>query len=156
MKQRISIRATGVVVYVMRRRKDDVQFLLLLRTAERGGFWQEVSGNVERGETAWQTALREVHEETGLMVTELFSTDQVECFYQHQKDRIYMAPAFVAFVPDKQDVKLSHEHTEFRWASLKEALELLPYAQQRSIAEYVDREFLRRKPHDRLRILPEA
>lgn len=75
MKQRISIRATGVVVYVMRRRKEDVQFLLLLRTPDRGGFWQTVSGGLERGETAWQTALREVHEETGLMVTELFATD---------------------------------------------------------------------------------
>jgi dihydroneopterin triphosphate diphosphatase len=155
MKQRISIRATGVVVYVMRRRKEDVQFLLLLRTPDRGGFWQTVSGGLERGETAWQTALREVHEETGLMVTELFATDQVECYYQHQKDRIYMAPAFVAFVPDKLEVKISHEHTEFRWANLKETLELLPFDQQRCIAEYVDREFLQRKPHDRLRILPE-
>ena len=155
MKQRISIRATGVVVYVLRRRKEEAQFLLLLRTAERGGFWQEVSGNLERGETAWQAALREVHEETGLMVSELFATDQIECFYQHQKDRIYMAPAFVAFVPDKQEVKLSHEHTEYRWGDLKEAMELLAYAQQRGMAEYVDREFLRRQPHERLRILPE-
>lgn len=155
MKQRIPIRANGVVVYVLRRRRDDVQFLLLLRTADRGGFWQSVSGGLESGETAWQTALREVHEETGLMVNELFATDRVECFYQHRKDRIYMAPAFVAFVPDKQEVKLSHEHSEFRWATLKEALELLPFEQQRSIMEYIEREFLKRRPHEQLRILPE-
>src|SRR4051794_17307876 len=41
-------------------------FLLLKTLAKRGGFWQPVTGNVERGETLESAAKREAVEETGL------------------------------------------------------------------------------------------
>jgi dihydroneopterin triphosphate diphosphatase len=43
----------------------DLQVLLLER-ADHPGFWQSVTGSQLPGETLEQTAMREVHEETGL------------------------------------------------------------------------------------------
>ena len=43
----------------------DLQVLLLDR-ADKPGFWQSVTGSIEGDETLRQTAIREVHEETGL------------------------------------------------------------------------------------------
>ena len=46
----------------------DLQVLLLER-ADRPGFWQSVTGSQDAGESLWQTAVREVHEETGIDAT---------------------------------------------------------------------------------------
>lgn len=43
----------------------DAQVLLLER-ADHPGYWQSVTGSCEPGETPYQTAVREVFEETGL------------------------------------------------------------------------------------------
>ena len=43
----------------------DLQVLLLER-ADHPGYWQSVTGSQDEGETLEQTAVREVHEETGL------------------------------------------------------------------------------------------
>jgi dATP pyrophosphohydrolase len=40
--------------------------VLLLERADRPGYWQSVTGSQDEGETWWQTAVREVAEETGL------------------------------------------------------------------------------------------
>ena len=42
------------------------EVLLLKRTQTLLGEWCQVAGSIEEGETAWQTALRELDEETGL------------------------------------------------------------------------------------------
>jgi len=52
----------------------DLQVLLLER-ADHPGYWQSVTGSMNRGETLEQTALREVFEETGLEASEAMLTD---------------------------------------------------------------------------------
>ena len=46
----------------------DLQILLLER-AKHPGYWQSVTGSREDGESFLETAVREVHEETGLSIT---------------------------------------------------------------------------------------
>ena len=57
-----------VQVWIYYREPEDGQyeFLTLLTRPERGGFWQPVTGSVEKGETLEAAALREAQEETGL------------------------------------------------------------------------------------------
>jgi lipoyl(octanoyl) transferase len=45
--------------------RPDGRLLLLRRTPERGGFWQQVTGRIEPGEDAAAAARRELREETG-------------------------------------------------------------------------------------------
>ncbi|HBD83024.1 MAG TPA: NUDIX hydrolase, partial [Dehalococcoidia bacterium] len=44
--------------------------------------WQEISGLIEPRETAWEAALREIKEETGLTPYRFYSADFVERFYE--------------------------------------------------------------------------
>jgi dATP pyrophosphohydrolase len=66
-----------------------------------------VSGGINKGETASQTALREIYEETGLRPTRFYSGNIVEIYYDAERDTILTNPVFVAFIDNLQQVRLS-------------------------------------------------
>lgn len=45
-----------------------------------------------------------------------------EQFYEVQKDSIWIAPIFIAYISDDQEVKLNEEHNDFRWVTIEEAM----------------------------------
>ena len=57
-------KSCGAVVYCQK--YNDIKYLLV---CEHGGYWVFPKGHMEEGETEFETALREVKEETGLDVT---------------------------------------------------------------------------------------
>jgi dATP pyrophosphohydrolase len=67
------------------------EVLLLKRTQTLVGEWCQVAGKIEEDETAWQTALRELDEETGLRPNALYSADTCEQFYEADRDAITMS-----------------------------------------------------------------
>ena len=60
-----SVMTDQIEVHVFRRRRGKAEFLLLRRAPDRtlGGIWQPVTGGIEKRETAWRAAAREVFEE---------------------------------------------------------------------------------------------
>ena len=74
----IPIRSFAVSVVVIRENPVGYQVLLLRRNHTLVGEWCQIAGGIEDGETAWQTALREVREETGLVCQHLYSGDICE------------------------------------------------------------------------------
>jgi len=110
--------------------REDGRVLLLKRRAERGGFWQILTGRIEPGESPLQTAAREVHEETGFSPR----LDEIrELGYAHGFALGGRVPplfaretAFAATVSGEP--RLSDEHDEHRWCTPDEALQLLPFA----------------------------
>jgi lipoyl(octanoyl) transferase len=104
--------------------------LLLKRTPERGGFWQILTGRIERGESPLQTAAREVHEETGFSprLDEIRDLRYVHGFAIAERMPPLFAEetAFAARVSGEP--RLSDEHDEHRWCTPEEALRLLPFA----------------------------
>ena len=101
---------------------------------------------IEDGETAWQTALREIREETGLTVARLYSADYNEQFYESGRNTFTVVPVFVAYVDSSQTVRLNAEHSEFRWVTIAEAQSLVTFGGQRRVYEEIQREFIDRKP----------
>lgn len=151
--QEVPIRARVVSVLVVRRTQEGPQFLLMRRASQRlNGIWCQVAGSIEAGETAWEAALREMREETGLAPEILYNTDRLEQFYSAADNVIELVPLFVAFIRADAEVTLNHEHSEHRWVSAAEALELLPFPPQRENIRHVQREFLDRTPTELLRI----
>ena len=57
-------KSCGAVVYCQK--DNDIKYLLV---CEHGGYWVFPKGHMEMGESEYETALREVKEETGLDVT---------------------------------------------------------------------------------------
>tara|TARA_B100000427_G_C15452616_1_gene570259 strand:- start:606 stop:1073 length:468 start_codon:yes stop_codon:yes gene_type:complete len=113
-------------------KKNDWEFLLLRRSMNTiyPGTWQGVTGKIENSETPYQTALRELEEETGLKAYRLFTVDKVNMFYDAKKDTMNLIPVFGAIV-QSNDIILSKEHTEYKWCDLNETIKLITWDQQK-------------------------
>lgn len=128
------------------------QVLLLERTQSLAGTWCQVAGKLELGETAWQAALRELREETGLVPQTLYSADICEQFYEADRDAITMAPVFLAIIEADDQVVLNEEHSAFQWLSFDAAVDLVSFGGQRRVLRRVEDEFVARRPSAHLKI----
>jgi dATP pyrophosphohydrolase len=148
----VPIRSFTVSVVALRKRDDKHQVLLLKRAQSLSGEWCQIAGKIEKDERAWQAALRELAEETRLRPTILYSADICEQFYEPSRDAITVVPVFVACVEPDKNVVLNDEHSEFRWVSFDEAVEMVPFAEQRRVLGHIEREFIQRPPSRNLKI----
>ena len=114
--------------------------------------WCEVEGSIEKGEKAWQAAFREIQEETGLNLSELWLGDRCAQFYDPSRDRIQVLPVFVGYVPKDARVVLNSEHSDYAWCDLTEAFERVVFPAQRSLLHFIWQEFVERRPHPLLRL----
>lgn len=139
-------RVTGVDVWPYRVRDGDAEFLLLHRVVadDAPAFWQGVSGWIEADELPHLTALRELLEETGLEAKALFSVDAIFDIYKPRRGTVETIVPFAAQVAGGTDPVLSDEHDDWRWATLAEALETLPYEPQRVALRRISTDFLER------------
>lgn len=138
-----------VEVHIFRRVTDDIEFLLLKRSAEEiyPDIWQMVTGSVRKGEKAFETAVREIMEETNLMPLKLWVVPNINSFYMPADDSIHFVPVFVALVESKPVVRISEEHVEYKWVYRREACELLAWEGQRKSVEIIHRFFTRTDSH---------
>lgn len=148
----IQIRAFIASLVAVRRAQGRYEVLLMKRTQSLAGEWCQVAGKIEDGETAWQTALRELAEETALKPYAFYSADTCEQFYEAARDAITIAPVFVAFIDKTAEVVLNHEHSEFRWVSFEEAADMVAFGGQRRVLRWIEQEFIERKPNKHLLI----
>lgn len=114
-------------VHVYRETDSRYEYLLLKRSPDKKypNLWQMVSGSIDDGEKSYETAIREVKEETQLDVEELFIFPRVSEFYDFfEEDTINLVPVFIAKVNDDK-VKISEEHSEYKWVDFDEAYKIL-------------------------------
>jgi len=126
-----------ILVIPFRRTATVPEFAVLKRSD--AGYWQFVAGGGEDDETPVQAAQRETREEIGipgeLMRLDSFSTVPKECFAAADSwgEEIYVIPEhYFAVNAGDNDISLSHEHTEFRWAPFEEASDLLKWDSNRN------------------------
>ena len=127
-----NIKVRVVDCYVYRQTDKGLKFLILKRNEKKlyEHLWQGVAGKIEKDEEAWQTAIRELKEETGLDPVKMFVADHVSQFYEKHGDRVNLVPVFGIEV-DSKNVILSDEHIEFKWVNFKEAFETLVWNGQK-------------------------
>jgi 8-oxo-dGTP pyrophosphatase MutT (NUDIX family) len=119
----IPIVSPGINCAVFRQSHGGWQTLLLKRspTSLYGGAWGLLSGTSARGETAEQTAMRELHEETSLVAESLWVTEYAVQFYEPSANEFWILPVFAAIVSPDSELKLCAENSEYLWGSLVEA-----------------------------------
>jgi lipoyl(octanoyl) transferase len=113
----------------------DGRMLILRREPQRGGFWQQVTGRIEPGETAEAAARRELLEETGADVPveplgyrHAFALDP--SINRARPGELVMVEetAFAARLPAGFLPTLSDEHAEHAWATPEEAVSRIRFA----------------------------
>ncbi len=139
-----SVETRSVQVWIWRRSPAGPEVLLLRRAERDGGFWQPVTGIVEKGEQPDAAARREALEETGIggALRDLdfvrdFAIEPVGATARPRGPRPWLDREF-AFEMEttSSSVRLSEsEHDEYVWTTFEKAKELLPWkGNQRALA----------------------
>jgi lipoyl(octanoyl) transferase len=131
--------AQGVVY---RRAPQGLEFLLVKRVPEDGGFWQAITGTIDEGERAIETLKRELVEEAGI-TNPLHISEKLEDYSWGGEEQGIIGNDQVFAVevtPDTQIIIEPTEHSEFKWLPLQDAVTLLKYDgnknSMRIVAEY--------------------
>jgi dATP pyrophosphohydrolase len=99
-----------------------------------------VGGKIKSSEAAWETARRELREETGCTPVRFWTVPSVNSFYEWQADRVNLIPAFAAEVSGEVgDVTLDDEHDRYTWLSLDDAADRLGWPEQERLLRLTDR-----------------
>lgn len=101
------------------------------------GIWQIVTGRHEKNEKSAECALREVREETGLKIIKFYVFPKVSSFYTFHNDKINLVPLFIAEA-ENMKVKLSKEHTEFKWLNFDNTYSKIFLFTQKEMLQYVN------------------
>jgi dATP pyrophosphohydrolase len=132
-----------------RNKKDDDFLFLILKRSDSNiiypSIWQVITGTIENNETAIQTAIREVFEETGLVPLKLWTIPYISSFYDYKKNEINIIPVFGMLTDFVDNISLSDEHQDFRWESYQECIKMLPLPQQ-SESLKIFKEYVLEKP----------
>ena len=109
--------------------------VLLLKKNSKRDLWQSVTGSIELGEDPYDTALRELQEETGInkQRSDLIFDDLSHKFmiYSEWIDRYEESTysnkeyIFSLKLNDEVSVKLSREHSSYKWVDLNDAIHLV-------------------------------
>jgi dATP pyrophosphohydrolase len=128
-----------IEAHMFRETNDDMEFLLLKRSDKviYPGLWQMVNGKIKENEKAYETALREIKEETGLVPEKLWVVPKVDSFYSHENDNIMLLPVFAAKFKASSKVVISEEHTEFKWVNPIDAKKMLAWEGQRQAVDLI-------------------
>jgi dATP pyrophosphohydrolase len=135
----MNIVSNMIEAHIFRETENGLQFLLLKRAEKEiyPGVWQMITGKVEEGETAYQAAIREIKEETGLKPERLWVVPNVNTFYSHETNEISMLPVFAAVVKGNVDVIICDEHSDSGWYNAEESKKILAWEGQRQSVELI-------------------
>lgn len=64
----------------------------------------------------------------------------------------YVAPVFVGYVEEQQEVTLNYEHSEYKWLSFKEAIDMVSLPGNDEVLISIEKHFVMRNPSEYLRI----
>ncbi len=88
------------------------------------GYWEQVGGKADPGETQEQALVREVKEEAGLVIEPIRLYNEYE--FTHREKGLMCEYAYICKVVGDATVLLSEEHTDFKWITLEELKEMQP------------------------------
>jgi type II secretory ATPase GspE/PulE/Tfp pilus assembly ATPase PilB-like protein/8-oxo-dGTP pyrophosphatase MutT (NUDIX family) len=118
----VQVKVHTIDAYVIRPLPDGWRVLVLRRAADTRcpTSWEVVHGRIEPGERPEDAAVREVREESGLVVSRLYSIT-VQPFYMRAAGLVTNAVVFAAFVDEPAVVITGAEHDAHEWLSPADA-----------------------------------
>jgi len=137
-------KSAGAVIF--RREGGNIYYLLL---HYESGHWDFPKGHIESEEEIRETVLREVKEETGLEDIKFIPEfeEKIQYFFRrsyNQKTKpnkrsstrlplIFKRVFFYLTETKNKDIRISHEHSDFKWLLYEEALKKTTYKNTKDI-----------------------
>ncbi len=120
----IEERSAGAVVYS--EHNEDIHFLLLNYPT---GHWDFPKGKIEKDELTLETVKREVLEETGIQNLEIIPNFKrnIVYYYRRNAGMVHKEVIYVLARTFTTDITLSHEHKDYVWLKLEEAINKVTY-----------------------------
>ena len=95
----------------------DREILLLKVEDEKVSFWQPITGGIERGESPEETCLREIKEETSLLLSRSNLTGLGDFTVKIDENLTIHKNLFLVLTEQKE-IQLSDEHVGAQWVAL--------------------------------------
>ena len=98
-------------------RPEDGEILLLKVEAEKVSFWQPITGGIESGESPEEACLREIKEETGLL---LHRSNLMELgnFTVKIDENLTIHKNLFLVLTEQKEIQISDEHVGAQWVAL--------------------------------------
>ncbi|MGI0080049.1 MAG: bis(5'-nucleosyl)-tetraphosphatase [Nitrososphaerales archaeon] len=124
--------SSGAVVFHQDPKKGGLRYLVLNYPA---GHWDFPKGAVERGETEQEAARREILEETGIKVDKFISNfrKKIEYHYRRSDGLSHKQVVFFLARAERDDVKISFEHSGFEWLTYEQSARRLTFENARNV-----------------------
>ena len=124
-----------VLVLLYRFKSHSIEYCIFNRADFDNDLWQFISGGGEDGESGVDAAKRELLEETGIKNNDslfmLKTTSSIpSCHFKEivgKYPKLYVIPEYCFAIEFKEDIKLSHEHTEYKWSNYNTVMSMLKY-----------------------------
>ncbi len=127
-----------VEAIVFRKNCDRIEYLLLKRLPERNGYWQPITGGLEEGETQIEALSREIKEETG--IENLLRVIEGLYYFEFSDPNLNKEYVYgVEVSPEEEIVLDGKEHSEYRWCSVQDALQLLHWKENKEALAKLNR-----------------
>lgn len=123
----MAIREFSAGGIIIKKFKDDLKVLLI---KDGYGRWTWPKGNMEKGESAQETAQREINEEVGLKDIKIIDRiDLIKYFYRLKDELIFKTVSLFLFEASGSErvTPLKSEIKEAKWFILEEALRIVEY-----------------------------
>ena len=96
---------------------EDREILLLKVEDEKVSFWQPITGGIESGESPEEACLREIKEETGLVLHRSNLTSLGDLTVKIDENLTIHKNLFLVLT-DQKEIQISDEHVGAQWVAL--------------------------------------
>ena len=96
---------------------EDREILLLKVENEKVSFWQPITGGIESGESPEEACLREIKEETGLLLA-CPNLTSLGDFTVKIDENLSIHKNLFLVLTEQKDIQLSDEHVGAQWVAL--------------------------------------
>jgi len=125
----MKLRTNAFDLWVFRRDPDEPRYLILRTSQEKadkwfsgGRFWQIPGGFFEENEDVVE-AMRRILAGISLSPKSLWVIEHTYTYYNRRRGDLEITPVFAAEVVAAQEIPLTWEHSEYRWATASECSE---------------------------------